>query len=137
MIETDILKTLQRSVTTAVGTTVPVKYIGVNFKKPSNDKFWEIVYIPNNVKDEFWSSGKTYRGILRLILHWPQNNKGIYEAMNEVKRVAEYYTKDIELFLSDEITKIRITNEPDLTNVIEDEGSLLLPLTITYSCFKM
>ena len=137
MIETDILKTLQRSVTSAVGTSIPVKYIGVNFKKPSNDKFWEIVYIPNNVKDEFWSGGKTYRGILRLILHWPQNNKGVYEAMNEAKRVAEYYTKDIELFLSDEITKIQITNEPDLTNVIEDEGSLLLPLTITYSCFKM
>lgn len=137
MIETEIVRMLQRAVTSAVNERLPVKYLAVNFKKPSNDKFWEIVYIPNNIPDEFWGDGKTYRGVMRLILHWPQNNKGAYEPLNEVERVAGYFEKGKEMYSNDGAFKIILTNEPDLTSFIEEESSLLLPLTITYSCFKL
>lgn len=137
MIETEIVRLLQRAVTSAVNEKLPVKYLAVNFKKPSNDKFWEIVYIPNNIPDEFWGGGKTYRGVMRLILHWPQNNKGAYEPLEEVKRVAEYFQKGKEMYSNEGSFKVILTNEPDLTSFIEEESSLLLPLTITYSCFKL
>ena len=137
MIESDLIRILQRSVTEAVGTSIPVKYIGVNFKKPSNDKYWEIVYIPNNVNDEFWGTGKTYRGIMRLILHWPQNNKGVYTPMEEAERVAEFYEKGKQLFNTDGSIKLIITDNVDLGGIYEDESSLLLPLTIPYLCFKL
>lgn len=137
MIESDLIRILQRSVTSAVGDSLPVKYIGINFKKPSNDKYWEIVYIPNNVKNEFWGMGKTYRGIMRLVLHWPQNSKGIYTPMEEAERVAAYYTKGKQMFTADGTKKITITDNPDLGGIYEDQSSLLLPLTIPYLCFKM
>ena len=137
MIETEIVRLLQQAVTSAVNEKLPVKYLAVNFKKPSNDKFWEIVYIPNNISDEFWGSGKTYRGVMRLILHWPQNNKGAYESLEEVKRVAGYFQKGKEMYSKEGSFKIILTNEPDLTSFIEEESSLLLPLTIAYSCFKL
>ena len=91
MIESKILNLLQKKVTEVVSNTYPVKYINTNIGNV--DKFWEIVYIPNNIEDEFWSSGKTYRGILRLILHWPQDNKGVYKPMEEVERVANGFEK--------------------------------------------
>lgn len=137
MIESDLIRILQRSVTEAVGTSIPVKYIGVNFKKPSNDKYWEVVYIPNNINNEFWGGGKTYRGIMRLILHWPQNNKGVYGATEEAERVAGYYEKGKQMFTTDGMKKITITDNPNLGGIYEDESSLLLPLTIPYLCFKL
>ena len=135
MIESKILNLLQKKVIEVVGNTYPVKYINTNIGNV--DKFWEIVYIPNNIEDEFWSSGKTYRGILRLVLHWPQDNKGIYKPMEEVERVADGLEKGLELFDDVNSVKVTITDNPDCTNVIEDEGKLLIPLTIKYLCFKL
>lgn len=135
MIESKILNLLQKKVTEVVNNVYPVKYINTNMK--AKDKFWEIVYIPNNIEDEFWDSGKTYRGIIRLVLHWPQDNKGIYKPMEEVERVADGFKKGLELFDDENKVKVTITDNPDCTNVIEDEGKLLIPLTIKYLCFKI
>ena len=135
MIESKILNLLQKKVTEVVNNVYPVKYINTNMKV--KDKFWEIVYIPNNVENEFWSSGKTYRGIMRLVLHWPQDNKGIYKPMEEAERVANGFEKGLELFDDENKVKVTITDNPDCTNVIEDEGKLLIPLTIKYICFKL
>lgn len=137
MIESTIIKLLQQRVTTAVDGKIPVKYLGMNMKKPSNDKYWEVVYIPNNVENEFWGAGKTYRGMMRLLLHWPQNNKGIYEPTRELERVAGYFEKGIELQDSTTNTKVILTDNPDMGGVYEEEGYLLLVLTIRYQCFKM
>lgn len=135
MIESKILSLLQKKVTEVVNNVYPVKYINTNMK--AKDKFWEIVYIPNNIENEFWDSGKTYRGIMRLVLHWPQDNKGVYKPMEEVERVADGFEKGLELFDDVNSIKVSITDNPDCTGVIEDEGKLLIPLTIKYLCFKL
>lgn len=135
MIESKILNLLQKKVTEVVGNIYPVKYINTNMK--AKDKFWEIIYIPNNIENEFWDSGKTYRGIMRLVLHWPQDNKGVYKPMEEVERVANGLKKGLELFDDVNSIKVSITDNPDCTGVIEDEGKLLIPLTIKYLCFKL
>lgn len=135
MIESKILSLLQKKVTEIVNNVYPVKYINTNIGNV--DKFWEIVYIPNNIENEFWDEGKTYRGILRLVLHWSQDNKGVYKPMEEVERVANGLKKGLELFDDVNSIKVSITDNPDCTNVIEDEGKLLIPLTIKYLCFKL
>lgn len=135
MIESKILNLLQKRVGEVVDNVYPVKYINTNMK--TKDKFWEIVYIPNNIENEFWDRGKTYRGVLRLILHWPQDNKGIYKPMEELERVSDGFSKGLELYDKDENIKVSITDNPDCTSIIEDEGKLLLPLTIKYLCVKL
>ena len=135
MIESKILNLLQKKVTEVVNDVYPVKYINTNMK--AEDKFWEIIYIPNNVENEFWDKGKTYQGILRLILHWPQDNKGIYKPMEEAERVAGGLKKGLELFDDENHVKVILTDNPDCTNIIEDEGKLLIPLTIKYLCFNL
>lgn len=135
--ETYILKALQKKVTEAVGNTIHVKYLNVNFTVPANGKWWEIVYIPNNVRDQFWAEGKTYQGVMRLILHWPQNSGGAYAAMEEVRRVSDFFNKGDKFQDPDENVTVKIQEHPDVTSVIEESPQLLIPLTIRYSCFKI
>lgn len=133
MIESKIIDLLQKQVTKAVNGLYPIKYLNVNIKP--TDSFWEVVYIPNNVENEFWDKGKTYQGILRLILHWPADNTGIYTPLQEAERVSAGFEKGTELFGDD--VKVIITDNPNLTSLNEDDGKLLIPLTIRYLCFKL
>lgn len=137
--ESKILEALQTAVMAAVGNSPnpPVKYVNVDFDPPSGQPWWEVVYIPNNVTGEFWSEGKTYQGVLRLILHWPQNNDGAYEPMNEVARIANQFQKGNKYADSGNAVNVKIQEHPNATGVIEDSPNLLLPLTVRYSCFKV
>lgn len=82
MTERAILQALQTAVIAARDASIlpglQIKCVGVPFTPPDDGKGWlEIIHIPNNVTDEFWSSGKTYRGFMRLILYWRSIAKGL------------------------------------------------------------
>ena len=137
MTESKIIKTLQAKALEVIDDK-NVKCININFNPPVDKKWWEIVYIPNNPENEFWSGqDKTYRGLFRLLLHWPQKSQGIYKPMEEVERVANGFPKDLELFSEDNTVKVIITDTPNVTNIVEDRPQLLIGLTIKYTCFKI
>lgn len=135
-VESQIIKLLQTAVITAVNGVFPLKPLNVNIEPPAAGKWWEIVYIPNNRENEFWSDEQTYTGILRLVLHWPQDNTGIYTAMNEAVRVADALPKG-SLFQSTSGLKVRIVDNPNISNVIEESPNLIIPLTLRYQCFTI
>lgn len=136
--ESYILNALQKAMIAAmVGSPIPVKYVATNFVSPNNGKWWEIVYIPNNLTGEFWSEGKTFKGFIRLILHWPQDGKGAYIAQQEVARVASKFTKGSLFKDSDNIVTVKIDDNPNVTGVIEQSPEILFPLTVRYSCFRI
>lgn len=137
MTESKIIKTLQARALEVIDDK-NVKCININFNPPVDKKWWEIIYIPNNPENEFWSGqDKTYRGLFRLLLHWPQKSQGIYKPMEEVERVANGFPKDLELFSDDDSVKIIVTDTPNVSNIVEDRPQLLIGLTIKYSCFKI
>lgn len=135
IVESVILKLFQ----TAFGnfTDLPVKYVNTNIKIPSNGKWWEIFYIPNNVEDEFWGEGKTYQGIFRPMLHWGQDNKGIYKPLSEVDKIVKGFPKGLKLVDNVDNVTVVIVDNPDVNNIIEESPELLIPLTIRYTCFKV
>lgn len=135
MDEAYIIKLLQAAIKSF--TQLPVKYLNTNFQIPSDGKWWEIIYLPNNYEDEFWGGGKTYRGIFRPILHWPQDNGGVYKPLAEVKRVADGYPKSLKLIDAEHDVTVSITDVPDVNNIIEEPPGLLIPLTIKYLCYKV
>lgn len=137
MIESKIIKLLQKKALEIIDDNKLVKCINMNFSPPADKRWWEIVYIPNNLENEFWDDGKTYRGILRLILHWPQKSQGIYKPLEEAERVADGFEKGLELYDEDGKVKVVIVDKPDLTNVLEEQTQLLIGLTIRYSCFTL
>ena len=137
MTESKIIKTLQAKALEVIDDK-NVKCVNINFNPPVDKKWWEIIYIPNNPENEFWSGqDKTYRGLFRLLLHWPQKSQGIYKPMEEVERVANGFPKDLELFSDDNSVKIIVTDTPNVTNIVEDRPQLLIGLTIKYTCFKI
>lgn len=137
MVESKIIKCLQTKALEVINDK-NVKCVNINFNPPVDKKWWEIIYVPNNVEDEFWADeSKTYKGILRLILHWPQKSQGIYKPLEEAERVANGFPKNLELYSEDESVKVIITDTPDVTNIIEDRPQFMIGLTIKYTCFTL
>lgn len=133
-----ILQALQtKTLAAIVGTNVPESNVKVHGRvyEPVADKAWlEIVYIPNNLANEFWDSGKTYQGLFRLILHYPINDEGIYPAMNEAVLIGDKFTKGTPMVQDDAL--VRITDHPDMASVMEMPDEILCVIAMRYSCFK-
>lgn len=133
MKEREILQTLQQAVTAAVAVSVvpgfPVKYIGRSWVVPDDQKWLELVFIPSSGND-FWGDERNYRGIFRLILHWPNDDRGAYGPMDVLTSIAGYFTKG--LFLQ----KVQIYETPALTGVLENGAEMLYPATLRYQSFQ-
>lgn len=138
MVEKQILAALQKATTAAVLAsnmpTLPVKYLGRVFPIPSDGRYLEIVHIPNNVNGEFWDSGKTYRGLFRLLLHWQIDDAGAYQPLEILASITSYFPVGA-VFQNDGVS-VKVYQEPDLTGVIEAAPETLYPVTIRYMSFQ-
>lgn len=137
-VETDILKALQTAVTGAVAasalTTLPIKYLGRTFVIPNDQKWLEIVHLPNNRSGDFWGAQKYYRGTMRLILHWPNDDAGIYAPVDLVTQIGSFFDKDKSLRSGQSVVKIY--ENPDLSGSIEAGTESLFVVSIRYQCFS-
>lgn len=135
MKEDQIIRALQQAVTAAVGqstqSTLPVAYLDLAFAKPDKAPWLEIVWLPNNVQGDLWDhDGKTYRGILRLILHWPNSGGGIYRRLALLGSIADYFVKGLDL------GGVQVYELADLTGVIPEGNETLYPLSIRYQSYR-
>lgn len=138
MIESEIVRCLQERAINVIGSNQNIKCINVNYDPPVNEKWWEFIYIPNNIENEFWDDdAKTYRGIFRILLHYPQKSYGVYKPLDEMKNVASGFPKNLELYSADNSIKVILTDTPNLTSIIEDRPQFMIGLTIKYICFKV
>lgn len=135
-----ILEALQKGVIAAVDASsnpdLPIKMVGRTFNKPETGAWLEVIPMPNNVMDEFWGSGKTYRGVLRLIFAWPMNDEGVYTSLSAVDSVTSYFTKGLKLTDPGNNATVTITDNPDFKGVIEEAPWMLHPVSIRYQFFK-
>ena len=138
-IEKNVLEALQKAVAAATSApgSLPVKYVNRNFNPPDNGRWWEVVYIPNNIENEFWAEGETYRGIMRLILHWGQDDGGAYDAVSAIDAMKDALPKGSVFQDPAKKAAVRIIDNGKMTGTIEQAPEMLLPLTIKYSCFKI
>lgn len=139
MIEAKILEALQKATTAAVAAStmpaLPVKYRGRIFNPPDDGRWLEIVYIPNNINGEFWGSGKTYRGLYRLLLHWGLDDEGAYEPLDVIASISAHFP--IGATFQSGGVQVKVYQEPDLTGVIEAPPEQLFPVTIRYETFQL
>lgn len=130
----DIIDALQKGVTAAVAasnnTALPVKYLEVNFDKPDDGKWLEIVWIPNNDQGATWGDKVNYRGLLRLILHWPNNSGGIYAPLTLLGSVADYFHKGRLL------SGVQIYEKADFTGALPEGNETLYPVSIRYQSYR-
>lgn len=130
----DILKALQQGVTAAVAAStmpaLPVSYIGVKFTKPDNGKWLELIFIPNNPEGDQWGEeAKSYRGIFRMVLHWPNDGAGVYRAGAVLASIADYF--EVDRLLSG----VQISGK-DITGVIFEGDETLMPVSLRYVSYR-
>lgn len=130
----EILRILQETTTLAVAASItasmPIAYVDRVFDVPDDQKYLELVFIPNNGQSDFLGSEKNYRGMFRLILHWPINDEGAYPPHDVIASIGSYFSKD--LFLGG----VKITDPPNFMGRIAEKGELLYPVSLRYSCFR-
>ena len=135
-----VLEALQKAVAAAVVPSdlpvTSVKCVGRNCKIPTDDKWLEVLYITNNPTGETYGSSKTYRGVLRLILHWPMKDHGAYSAMDLMKVILDGMPKGSkhEDLLGN--VKVNITDTPNILNILEESPEMLIIGSIRYNFFN-
>lgn len=138
MSETLVLQPLQKAVIAAVAAStlpeLPVKFMGRVVDVPNDQKYLEVVHIPNNPNNVSWGNEKQFRGLLRLILHWPINNEGVYAPNDLIASIAGYFRKDQVLWHN--ANHVNVTENPVSSGMITNTNELLFIYTIEYSSHR-
>lgn len=134
MDESAILETLQTAVTTAVSEStvdsdMPVAYINKDFDIPTDGRWLQLVWLPNNRRGDFIGTEKNYRGILRLVLHWPKKGTDAYAPLQWLESVTLYFEENRLL------SGVQFYEIPDFTGPLTEEDESLWPIDVRYmSC---
>lgn len=133
MYETTILRALQTGVIEAVAAStkpaLPVAYVDVKFTKPNDGKWLEIVHIPNNRVGDFWGQEKNYRGLLRLVLHWPNTGDGPYAPLNLLQSIGSYFATGKML------GEVQITEQSDYVGAVREGDEVMYPVSVRYCAY--
>lgn len=123
------------SITPPIDPPLPVKYISRVFTTPADGRWLEVVQLPNNLPSAYWGEESLYRGILRLILHWPADDQGALPPLAIMDGIAAFFRKDKMLAAGSVVVKV--TEKPNLTGMIEAGTETIFPVSIRYQCFKV
>jgi hypothetical protein len=139
MNRTDVLKALQTAAIAAVGVstrpTLPIKAMLRNFDIPNDNKYLELIDVPNDRTGEYWADGRTYQGSFRLILHWPIDDQGIYEPSGYIDELGSMFGKE-KRFISGGLV-VKIYDHPVNSGRVPNGSELLFPLVLPYRCFAL
>jgi hypothetical protein len=132
--EEAILRALQGGVAAAVAASIspllPVSYVGVSFAVPNDQRWLEVVWLPNNIQGDLWGDAKNHRGLLRLFLHWPNDGAGAYRPLAAIESIGGYFTNGLLL------SNVQIYSKSDLTGVLQDGDDVIYPLSIRYQSYR-
>lgn len=135
MNERQILEALQKAVLNgavpnSIMPSLTIKFVGRTLTVPNDQKYLELIWIPNNRNGDYWGTEKNYQGLFRMVLHWPNNNLGAYEPIDVIESIGSYFTKD-RLAPS-----IIITEPPDFRGPLEMGHETLYPSQLRYQSFR-
>ncbi len=133
MIEREMFETLQKATLVAVSESsipdLPIAFAGVPFDVPDNQRYLEVVIIPNE-SIEYWGEEKIYRGLFRLILHWEKRGTGAYPPLEVLGSITRYFTKDRPL------QNLRIYETATFAGVLDGGADALYPANMRYQSIR-
>jgi hypothetical protein len=137
-IQTDISQALYQAVYDAVlSSTIinfPIKYPGRTLNPPNDNKYIEVVHISNNLENECWDSSRTFQGILRILLHWKNDDAGDIPAKLYLSEIAGYFSKGKILRFG--LASVLIYDNPNDSSAIENGQDCIFPLSVMYRDFQ-
>lgn len=128
-----LLRGLQGAVKDAVAAsdlpTLPIAFWGRIFTPPDDQKWLELIHIPANRTDEYWGDERTYRGTLRLALHWPNDDMGAYPPMAILDSITAWFTKGRLM------GPVKVSDVPDAAAPLDLPPETVYPVAIRYDGF--
>lgn len=110
----------------AVTPVLPVQNPGIPFDVPNGGQYVEVIQIRNNPSGEYYGDERTYMGILRLLVHWPNDKAGEIPALTYLDALAAQFPKG----------SLMLYDVPEIGSVVEDQGQRFYPLTLRYRQFS-
>lgn len=103
-------------------TTLPIAFPGVVFDKPTDNRYVEVIHLPNDPINYDWRDHATVdRGLLQINVHWTRNI-GIVAANDVARNIASQFSKDS---IIDQLT---IDKSPSIGQWVDD----FIPVRISY-----
>jgi len=133
-----ILEALQKGVIAAVAASttddLTIKMTGRTINPPSSGKWLELIHLPND-EDRTWGDEKLYNGRLRLILHWPVDDRGSYEAIELMESILGYFSKGSSHADEGENVSVRIIENPSYLGHEETAPEQLFMYSVRYQYY--
>jgi hypothetical protein len=141
----DILAILQGAVIAAVAAVdpeLPVKAVGRTQTSPDpstpvaldGQRYVEIVWIPNNPTGAFWGNEQNHMGLLRIVLHWPNDDAGAYTPGAVLAGIAAGLPKGQRFGTGPH--GVQIYEPPSLMSPIGSPTETLYPCSLRYTAFR-
>lgn len=103
-----------------------IRFAGRIYEPPQDQKYVEVVFIPGDGVDG-WGDTKTYDGMFRLVLHWPNNDEGAYEPMDVIASVASWFTN------GKRFDGVQTVGQPRGMGMLENGTETLYPVGLRYN----
>lgn len=132
MSEAVIAENLYVAVTNAAASLsplLPVQFPGRVFDIPSNGRYIEVIQIRNNRQGEYYGDERTYQGILRLLVHWPNDDAGAIPPLVYCEGIADALPKGTRF------GNTVLYDVPEVGSVVEDQGQIFYPISFRYRDF--
>lgn len=110
----------------------PIAWPNVPFAPPSNQRYLRAIFVPNAADRFGYSTSHQIYGFLQVNAH---GTKGAGEASvrSVAAAVAAHFPCD--LTLSSGATSVRITQRPELRDLIVEDASVFVPVLIPWETF--
>lgn len=129
----EVIQSLQNAVIAAVAAStapaLPIAFIDTIFERPNDNKYIEIIHITNNNDTVVWGDQMRYAGILRLILHWPKSDSGVYPPTRLLESIMSHFIKERR------VGDVQITTSPNFAGSIANDSEILYPASVRYALF--
>lgn len=134
-IEIDVLRGIIGAAVSAIGSSFPIQAPGRVFTKPNDGKYIELILIEDDNSNETWGNEELFSGDIRLILHWPLDDTGIYSPATEIVTLKGFFPKGRRIVYGD--ANLLISDVPRTINAVEGDTDMLYSLVVPYQFFHV
>lgn len=129
MIELTLFDYVERFVVTVPD--LPKSFPNIDFDIPDSGKYIEVIHLPNKPINYALDSDTppTYRGILRLLVHYPPN-EGNFPARHLAGVLIGFFKKNT--FIWGTGFAIKINDHPYQDSPITENSKMFVPVSISY-----
>lgn len=112
--------------------SLPVKYPGLVFFPPDDQKYIEVVLLSND-NGRTWGKDIEYAGFIRLIVHWPVDGSGPFVPYQMQTDIANAFAKGTVFSFGN--ARLQLNDVPKIMDMIEDGQEILFPVSCRYEYF--